>query len=134
MHGFVRKFDPKGRLTFVANYRNGKAHGVCWKVIRGGGAVIGRCDSRGVLTGMRIAYLYPDFKTAFVGSFEKGILESAQVAFLKTVVDDRGMKVIVLISSLGLSKLSAPLGTSRSRYSRSRRDPFTEGRSRISTT
>jgi hypothetical protein len=31
------------------------------------------------LTGCNIAYIYPDFKTAFVGTFKDGQLECAQV-------------------------------------------------------
>ena len=46
MHGFVRRFDGKGRLCFVGNYRNGIPHGVCWKIIRGGGCVVGRVDDQ----------------------------------------------------------------------------------------
>ncbi len=34
-----------------------------------------------------------DFKTALVGSFVDGVLEHAQEARLKTVVDDAGVKV-----------------------------------------
>ena len=59
LHGFARHFDAKGRLTFVAHYKNGIKHGVCWKVIRGGGVVVGRVNAQGKLSGMRIAYLYP---------------------------------------------------------------------------
>ena len=51
-------------------FRNGKPHGVCWKVIRGGGAVVGRVDEKGELSGIRVAYIYPDFQTALVGSYK----------------------------------------------------------------
>lgn len=101
LHGFVRKFDEKGRLTFIANYKNGAPYGVCWKIIRGGGVVVGRVTAKGSLTGMRIAYIYPDFKTAFVGSFEDSFLESVQAAHLKTVVDDRGMKIPIFTEPTG---------------------------------
>ena len=37
--------------------------------------------------------LFPDFKTALVGSFIDGVLDQAQEARLKTVVDDSGVKV-----------------------------------------
>lgn len=101
LHGFTRRFDPKGRLTFVGNYQNGIPYGVCWRVIRGGGVVVGRADRSGELTGMRIAYLYTDFKTAFVGTFENGFLEAAQVARLKTVIDVRGIKVPIFTEPTG---------------------------------
>jgi antitoxin component YwqK of YwqJK toxin-antitoxin module len=53
LHGFIRKFDEKGRLTFVGSMKNGKEHGVCWKIIRGGGVVVGRVDELGELSGIR---------------------------------------------------------------------------------
>ncbi len=95
LHGFCRHFDEKSRLTFVGCYKNGVPHGVCWKIIRGGGAVVGRVDDRGELSGIRIAYIYTDFTTALVGNFTDGYLDFAQEASLKTVIDDeeRGVKV-----------------------------------------
>ncbi len=93
LHGFARFFDETGRLTFFGNHKNGKPHGVCWKVIKGGGCVVGRVDEDGELTGIRVAYLYPDFRTALVGNFTDGVMERAQAARLKTVIDDRGIKV-----------------------------------------
>lgn len=52
---------------------------------------------------MRVAYLYPDFKTAFIGSFEDGCLESAQAVSLKSVIDDRGIKVPIFTEAKGPS-------------------------------
>ena len=63
------------------------------QVIKGGGCVVGRVDEEGELTGIRVAYLYPDYRTALVGSFSDGIMERAQAAELKTVIDDKGIKV-----------------------------------------
>ena len=72
LHGFARHFDEKGRLVFLGRHRNGVATDVCWRVIRGGGCVVGRVDKNGHLTGHDIIYLYPDFRTGFVGTFIKG--------------------------------------------------------------
>ena len=41
LHGFARHFDKKGRLTFLGNHKNGKPDGTCWKIIRGGGCIVG---------------------------------------------------------------------------------------------
>jgi len=82
LHGFCRHFDGKNRLTFVGMYRNGKPFGTWWKIIRGGGCVVGRVDEDGKLTGMKFAYLYPDFKTALVGSFKEGVMVFGQVSQL----------------------------------------------------
>ena len=43
----------KGRLTFVAMHKNGRPHGICWKIVKGGGAIVGRADEEGELTGIR---------------------------------------------------------------------------------
>ena len=93
MHGTGRYFDEKGRLKEIADHRNGLKFGTCWKIIRGGGCVVGRVNKDGDLNGYRIAYLYPDFKTALVGAFVEGVLESAQETELKTVIDNNGIKV-----------------------------------------
>ena len=94
LHGFARYFDKKGRLNFVGNHKNGRPDGTCWKIIRGGGCVVGRVDKDGCLTGMRITYIYPDYITALVGSFKDGVMERAQEAALTGMVeDDAGIKI-----------------------------------------
>jgi histone-lysine N-methyltransferase SETD7 len=101
LHGFGRYFDEKGRLKEVANHQNGVKTGTCWKINRGGGCVVGRANKEGDLTGHRIAYLYPDFKTALVGSFVDGVMEYAHEAELKTTIDDRGIKVPIFTEPKG---------------------------------
>ena len=94
LHGFARYFDRKGRLTFIGNHRNGRPVGTCWKIIRGGGCVVGRVDSSGSLTGPRISYIYPDYQTAYVGFFRDGVMQSGQAAtVIEEVDDDAGVKV-----------------------------------------
>ena len=93
LHGFCRYFDKKGRLTFFGMHRNGKAFGTCWRVIRGGGCVVGRVDEEGKLSGINLAYLYPDFKTAFVGTFKDGVMDFSQVTALTGVTEENGIKV-----------------------------------------
>ena len=55
--------------------------------------LVGRVNAKGQISGMRIAYIYPDFRTAYIGQFEDGILESAKATILKTVVDQNGIKI-----------------------------------------
>jgi len=124
LHGFCRYFDSKGRLTFVGMHRNGKPFGTCWKVIyygvqkgmidnsrlcnkgltnretiiRGGGVVVGRVDEEGRLSGNKIAYVYPDFKTALVGTFKEGELVSAQEAELTGSLMDYGCIQVPIFS------------------------------------
>ena len=76
-------------------------YGTCWKINRGGGCVVGRANKEGDLTGHRIAYLYPDFKTALIGSFTDGVMESAQEAELKSIIDDNGVKVPLFTEPTG---------------------------------
>jgi len=75
--------------------------GTCWKIIRGGGCVVGRVNKDGDLTGHRIAYLYPDFKTALMGSFVEGVMETARETELKNVIDDNGIKVPIFAEPEG---------------------------------
>jgi len=94
LHGFARYFDKKGRLTFVGNHKNGLPDGTCWRIIRGGGCIVGMVDEYGHLTGDDIAYIYPDFLTALVGTFIDGVMERGQEAEVVGVVEDKaGIKV-----------------------------------------
>ncbi|XP_023349009.1 histone-lysine N-methyltransferase SETD7 [Eurytemora carolleeae] len=83
-------------------HRNGKPFGTCWKIIRGGGCVVGVVDEEGQLSGTNIAYIYPDFKTALVGNFRDGVLEFGQVSSVKKVTTDNlGIKVPQFIEPEG---------------------------------
>ena len=94
VHGFVRYFDNKGRLTFVGKHENGQPSGTCWKIIPGGGCVVGEVDSDGLLTGADIAYIYPDFATVLLGEFRDGVMEKAQEACIVGMEEnDTGIKV-----------------------------------------
>ena len=86
--GFARIYDEKKRLTDFGLYENGKACYIWWKLFEFGGAVIGHVNDEGQLTGPEIVYLYPDFKTGFMGHFEDGVLVEAQAVQLEAVVED----------------------------------------------
>ena len=87
--GFVRKYDENKRLTDFGLYENGKACYIWWKLFEFGGAVIGHVNDEGQLTGLsEIVYLYPDFKTGFMGHFEDGVLVQAQAVQLEAVVEE----------------------------------------------
>jgi len=77
-HGFCRYFNAKNRLTFIGIHTNGKPTGTCWKIIEGGGCLVGVVDLEGKLSGPNLAYIYPDFTTALVGEFVDGDMVSAQ--------------------------------------------------------
>ena len=78
LHGFCRCFSAKNRLTSIGIYANGKPIGTYWKIIEGGGCIVGRVDKEGTLSGPDIAYIYPDFRTALVGDFVAGVLSCGQ--------------------------------------------------------
>ena len=62
LHGFVRYFDKSGRLTFLGTFCHGCFEGICWKIIKGGGFVVGKVDESGLLSGEELVYLYPDLE------------------------------------------------------------------------
>ena len=64
----------KGSLAYYGWFEGGKPVGKFWRALVGGAWLHGEVDGNGDLTGDDIAYIYPDFKTAFRGSFEKGIM------------------------------------------------------------
>jgi len=96
LHGFCRKFDGKNRLTWIGMYRNGIPFGSCWKLIRGGGCIVGKVDEDGNLSGNDIAYLFPDYRTAFVGTFKNGVLVFARAATLTGMSSEGTIKVPML--------------------------------------
>ena len=89
------------------------------QIIRGGGVVVGRVDEEGRLSGnkvillliqkkigkslahykfLQIAYVYPDFKTALLGTFQEGQLVSAQEAELTGSLLDYGCIQVPIFS------------------------------------
>jgi len=90
LHGFCRYFDKEKRLTFIGMHRNGKPFGTCWKLIKGGGYIVGRVNEDGQLTGSDISYLFPNIETAFVGQFVDGVLKEARVSKICDVILDYG--------------------------------------------
>ena len=64
--------------------------------------MVGRVNRTGHLTGIRIAYIYPDYATAMVGTFKDGIMLSGQEAEITGVFeDDAGIKVPILSQPKG---------------------------------
>ena len=57
-----RYFDKAGRLVLAGHHRDGVLVGTAWRIVRGGGAVVGEVDREGQLTGPGLAYLYPDYR------------------------------------------------------------------------
>jgi histone-lysine N-methyltransferase SETD7 len=74
-HGYSRNFGPQpkknGNLWNVTLYKNGKMHGHFWQGCLGGGYITGVSDDN-EMTGENIAYIFPNFKDALLGTFSKG--------------------------------------------------------------
>ena len=103
LHGFCRYFDAKNRLTFVGMHREGKPVGTCWRIVGGGGCVVGRVDCDGKLSGPDIAYIYPDYKTALVGVFHNGEMVTAQHCSVSNVSTENG--------TIKVAEFSEPTGS-----------------------
>ena len=111
LHGFARYFDEVGRLTFAGNHRSGVAQGTCWKIIRGGGSVVGEVDQAGLLTGDNITYLYPDYSTALHGTFHKGVMVSTRECLVVSVEEDESGVLVPGLSQLKLTQHRRQLRT-----------------------
>ncbi|TRY64354.1 hypothetical protein TCAL_03641 [Tigriopus californicus] len=91
LHGNVRRFgryitDSQSLcsttifsgLSFVGRYDNGQITGPMWRFVVGNGAIYGIADENGRLTGKRIAFIYPDLETVYLGEFDNGIMVKGQ--------------------------------------------------------
>jgi len=85
VQGPAKLFSKHNELKSVCWYNKGLPCGLVWHFLVGGGFLIGRADMMGCLTGDDIAFLYPDLKTALLGTFIKGQMKVAQTAFVKSV-------------------------------------------------
>ena len=112
LHGFCRYFDKQKQLTFIGMHRNGKPFGTCWKILKGGGYVVGKVNEDGQLTGTNIAYMFPDIETALVGVFEDGVMKEAKATKLSEVILDYGCIKVPKFSSTVGATLYRELSTS----------------------
>jgi len=101
LHGLARLLCPRKKLLWVGRYRNGMAHGVCWKLNPGGGYITGEVDSEGELSGTNICYIYPDFKTCYHGIFKEAIMVQARLSSVKSVRIFKGILEIEASEGFG---------------------------------
>ena len=91
LHGITRRFgriitDPQDLcgnrifpgVSYIGRFDEGLPVGPQWRIVIGSGYIYGSVNAKGDFTGDDIAFVYPDFKTAFVGRFEKGIMIHAR--------------------------------------------------------
>ena len=90
MHGYSKLFDKDGTLRRVGWFSSGRLKGLVWLFLVGGGCLVGEVGVMGTMIGDDIAFLYPDRRTALLGTFAKGKMLVAQTAFVQmaTVRDE----------------------------------------------
>jgi len=98
LHGFCRYFSDKNRLTFLGFHANGKPTGTCWKIVDGGGCLVGKVNCDGKLSGSDIAYIYPDFCTTLLGDFDDGLMISAQQCRVVGMAWESGCIIVPVFS------------------------------------
>ena len=74
-HGYSRNFGPqqgkKGNLWAVTLYIGGQMYGQFWQRCLGGGYITGVAQDN-MISGDNIAYIFPNFRDAVVGTFLNG--------------------------------------------------------------
>ncbi|NWR29925.1 SETD7 methyltransferase, partial [Tachuris rubrigastra] len=89
LNGPAQEYDSDGRLIFKGQYKDNIRHGVCWIYYPDGGSLVGEVNEEGEMTGEKIAYVYPDGKTAYSGRFIDGEMIEAKLATLTAVEDGK---------------------------------------------
>ncbi|XP_075471127.1 histone-lysine N-methyltransferase SETD7 isoform X2 [Ascaphus truei] len=85
LNGPAKEFDTDGRLIFKGQYKDNIRHGVCWIYYPDGGSLIGEVNEDGEMTGDKIAYVYPDGRTALYGKFIDAEIIEGKLATLTDV-------------------------------------------------
>lgn len=81
----------------VFYFVRGKKVGPGWEFKIGGGAVVGKVDDRGELTGDDVVYVYPDYNTLLVGTFQNGTMVAAKSSVLVGLDVDPASKIPLLV-------------------------------------
>ncbi|XP_069878215.1 histone-lysine N-methyltransferase SETD7 isoform X2 [Dipodomys merriami] len=89
LNGPAQECDPDGRLIFKGQYKDNVRHGVCWIFFPDGGSLVGEVNEDGEMTGEKIAYVYPDERTALYGKFIDGEMIEGQLATLLSTEEGR---------------------------------------------
>ncbi|KFQ19885.1 Histone-lysine N-methyltransferase SETD7, partial [Merops nubicus] len=89
LNGPAQEYDSDGRLIFKGQYKDNIRHGLCWIYYLDGGSLVGEVNEEGEMTGEKIAYVYPDGKTAYYGRFIDGEMIEAKLATLTSAEDGK---------------------------------------------
>ena len=100
--GLVREFDDDRMIRFVGRYKDGLPVGNCWLRMIGGGFLYGEMTSDWKLSTDNGAYIYPDFSTAYTGSFADGMMVSGRACFVNA------WEVVENIMKIKITKIWGP--------------------------
>ncbi|KAM9329635.1 histone-lysine N-methyltransferase SETD7 [Gastrophryne carolinensis] len=89
LNGPAQEYDPDERLTFKGHYKDNMRHGICWIYYPDGGSVVGDVNEEGELTGNKIAYVFPDERTALYGKFVDGEMMEGRLAIVTSVEEGK---------------------------------------------
>ncbi|KAG9480122.1 hypothetical protein GDO78_011894 [Eleutherodactylus coqui] len=116
LNGPAQEYDADGKLIFKGQYRDNIRHGVCWIHYPDGGSLVGEVNEDGEMTGDKIAYVYPDGKTALYGKFIDGEMLEGKLATLLSIEEGKpyfemvpGGKVYIFDKSTSSCISTSPL-------------------------
>lgn len=89
LSGPAQEYDADGKLIFKGQYKDNIRHGICWIYYPDGGSLVGEVNEDGEMTGEKIAYVYPDGKTALYGKFIDGEMLEGKLATLVSVEEGK---------------------------------------------
>ncbi|KAM3937737.1 histone-lysine N-methyltransferase SETD7 isoform 1-T1 [Leptodactylus fuscus] len=89
LNGPAQEYDADGKIIFKGQYRDNIRHGVCWIYYPDGGSLVGEVNEDGEMTGEKVAYVYPDGKTALYGKFIDGEMLDGKLATLMSVEEGK---------------------------------------------
>uniref|UniRef100_A0A8C5P8F4 Histone-lysine N-methyltransferase SETD7 n=1 Tax=Leptobrachium leishanense TaxID=445787 RepID=A0A8C5P8F4_9ANUR len=89
LNGLSQEFDPDGKLIFKGQYKDNIRNGVCWIYHLDGGSLVGEVNEDGDMTGDKIAYVYPDRRTALYGRFIDAEMMEGKLCFLTSVEEGK---------------------------------------------
>ena len=93
-HGLIRRHDSEKNLKAFGKYCNGKAIGIWWKMLEGGGVLVGNVNRHEKFSGNETIFLYPDLITCFVGWFEDEKMVNAKIGNVTGFTIEDGIMVL----------------------------------------
>ena len=72
-----------GRFAWAGLFLNGTPYGASWRGREGGGFLYGSVGPKGLFSGPKNAYIYPDLSVTLVGEFKDGNMVEAKPVAIK---------------------------------------------------